>query len=387
MRSILRASDDSCIFTGATLPPPLPLHTTTTTTTASEDNNTTTTTSNGISSKKFTSSNNTANNNSTLGQSIVSYRFRFKEHIKRLIVLLSEYLDDNILDITCDEILNDFILHRIPSYHNYDLFQRENGHNSDLAMTTSTIGNRRRPSNIQPTDRFILINSNNLIYKIIEIEGVQLLALYNSNNNNRLQHMGHPLDHPSEEGYNSDLQEKGHNGHNYDLSHNSNANNDDEEEGSDNNSIGSDDYSNNDNNSSSSSSIDIKYDLLLPSRLSPIISFLHTYFTSLPSSKGKGHNSDPSGGSGAASGCISSSGNESSSVVSSNSGGDEGRSGHNSDPIKGANTSNSSGSSNSSSSVLVSTVIDCMTPFRLFPDEVSVYSVYCIICMWFIYCI
>jgi hypothetical protein len=117
-----------------------------------------------------------------------------KEKLSHLLKQMQNFLltneGDDVIDVAMDEILQDFIHHRLPPV--------DNCLNSDIDAGKSTSSINKNKLN----KRIKLLNKDDYIKvcdrrefecAIVGVEGVSTLSLWHCRHNSRLRHMGHPL--------------------------------------------------------------------------------------------------------------------------------------------------------------------------------------------------
>jgi hypothetical protein len=98
---------------------------------------------------------------------------------KDIVKNLNDLIDNEVIDEACDEISIDFIQNRLP-----------------LPTTIPIKISTKKSKKISSTSMVRLVEpANSIHFAMEEIDGVSLLCIANTMNNNRLSHMGHPLDY------------------------------------------------------------------------------------------------------------------------------------------------------------------------------------------------
>jgi lysine-specific demethylase/histidyl-hydroxylase NO66 len=116
----------------------------------------------------------------TTNQNIITSRQNMLKECQDIVSSLANYVTIDTIDLAVDDLAIDFIENRLPPPINIELGKKGKGKLS-----------------AQSTVR--LIDPNVMQCSIQEVEGVSLLCVFNALNNNRLSHMGHPLENEDDD--------------------------------------------------------------------------------------------------------------------------------------------------------------------------------------------
>lgn len=147
----------------------------------------------------------------------MAFNFRFHlEHIQSLVLSLVPKIIDSLIDECSDELIGDFVMHRLPP--------------PDIPATEEFFDDEKEGLLAEmPQNEKMQIQSPTSIFSMIQnVDGVKTLAMAHNRNNNRLAHMNHP----SSEDYLDDESSKSSQGSSgYDGGEGGDDDDDDDDEG------------------------------------------------------------------------------------------------------------------------------------------------------------
>ena len=130
--------------------------------------------------------------------SLETQRAKFRAALTQAIQELPNFLTEEIIDETVDEIMGDFVLHRLPPPSSSGIDDGSAKHCS-TNRTTASVPPAKALRRIVDDSVILPADPLSVFCMVRELDGVTLLAMSNSKCNSRMRHMGHPLDEEPEE--------------------------------------------------------------------------------------------------------------------------------------------------------------------------------------------